>query len=428
MKSKLQNLHQSYCRWSIVALFLFGVVSGIPLVLAGSTLGVWMCEEGISIKTIGYFSIVTTPYSFKFLWAPFIDSFEIPFLYRRFGRRRSWLIVTQILLSITVICFSQKNIVENMLSTAIYVTCIAFLAATQDIIIDAFRLEFLVPEDQGVGTAANIFGFRVGMLIAGAGALYGAHFFAWDIIYSAMGIIIAFGLIVTFTVKEPTYIKKHNFTNLAQILHHNVVTPLQNFTIKPKWYYIFILVIIYKLPDAFAGHMATPFFIHLGFTKIQIATIVKTYGFVATISGCFLGSYMILKIGIMRALLFAAFLQILSNFTCFTQCFMGNSISFLTLAITIEHIFGGIQSTVFVAFLSNLCTNKEFTATEYALLSSLSSFGRTFLSSPSGHIVALLGWPSFFIFCCLVGVLPIIVIKLFSKYYDEKLFLKKLKV
>lgn len=390
----------------IITIALLGFSSGLPLALTSATLGFWLAEAGVSLKEIAIFGLVATPYALKFLWAPLMDAAPIPVLHQLLGRRRSWLIVTQSMLMASLIFLGLSNPVEAPWWMALAAVLVAFSSASQDIVIDAYRVEILKPEQYGAGAAAIIFGYRMGMIAAGAGALMLSKYYGWELTYMVMAALVLVGMATVLLNKEPEVI--HEQTKARQHgvvpwLYHAVVMPFSDFMRRKYWLGILLFILLYKMADAFMGVMANPFYVKIGFDKADIATIVKVYGVIATIVGGFIGGSMVLRLGMVRSLWICGIAQMLTNLMFSAQALIGPDTGFLALTITLENLSGGMGGAAFVAFMSRLC-NVQFTATQYALLSSFASFGRTWLSAPAGWFAEGMGWPVFFAFSTVLGI------------------------
>lgn len=403
-----------YFNRKILTIILLGFVSGLPLSLTASTLGIWMAKVGVSKTAIGLFALVGIPYVIKFLWAPFIDHLRLPLLTEILGRRRSWIIFSEILLMISIITLGAFDPTVNPWNTACLALLVAIFSATQDIVIDAYRIEILKPEEQGAGAAAAVFGHRVGMLVSGAGALYLSTYLGWQQTYFIMAFLILIGFAAIFIAGEPaTSIDKYGDTKYW--LKKAVINPFSEFISREKnWLYILLFIILYKLGDAFAGVMTGPFLIDIGFTEKQIASVVKLYGFFATMLGIFIGGALVKKWGLVRNLWMGGVLQMISNLMFVWQTHAGNDLFVLTLTISIENFTAGVGTAAIVAYISNLC-NINYTATQYALFSALAAVGRTMLSSSSGHFADSYGWVNFFLLSTVIAVPALLMLVLISK-------------
>ena len=397
----------------VIGIMFLGFSSGLPLLLTFSTLSIWLTEVGVSKTAIGLFALVGAPYTFKFLWAPIVDHFRIPFLTARLGPRRSWMILTQLALRCAVIGLGATNPAENLGWTAILSLVVTFCSASQDIVIDAYRVEILEERQYGAGAAMIVFGYRIGMLGSGAGALYLASSMDWSVVYAIMGALVTVGIVTVLLNPEPARLVNEIpstatnrgswLCNTSSWIHAAAISPFIDFMRRRDWATILLFVIFYKLGDTLAGTMANPFYLELQFTKIEIANISKLFGLLSTLLGGFLGGILVIRIGIMRSLLICGVLQMLSNLMFAIQALIGHSIPMLTLTIGIENLSGGMGTAAFVAYLSSLCS-ASYTATQYALLSALMSLPRTILSASAGWLADHLSWLSFFLLTTLAAV------------------------
>lgn len=394
----LKNTLRAYGDRRIAIILLLGFSSGLPLLLSASTLGIWLAEDGISKATIGVFSLVGLPYTCKFLWAPFFDRARIPGLSAWMGQRRSFMLVLQALLFCVLIMLGCVTPSEYPVATALLALLVAFLSASQDIVIDAFRVEILDETSYGPGAATVVFGYRLGMLAAGAGALYLASLLSWHLAYAIMAALMLVGMIAVMLSTEPPA-QSMPKTSLRRAMSDHVRAFIQ----KRDWLFIVLLIATYKLGDAFFTTMANVFFLELNYSKVEIANVYKIFGLVATIFGGFIAGFMSAKMGIMRAMLIAGVIHVVLNLVFVAQAYVGYNLPFLFMAITVENITAGMTTVMLVAFISSQCDIKN-TAAHYALLSSLAAIPRTVLSSSAGYCADLLGWPMFFAFTSLLGV------------------------
>jgi PAT family beta-lactamase induction signal transducer AmpG len=401
-----------YARPKILAILVLGFVSGLPLALTASTLGVWLTEAHISKTSIGLFAAIATPYALKFLWSPLIDGTSFPILSRWLGHRSGWLIATQILLIISIMLLGLADPAINPWMTALCALLVATASASQDIVIDAYRVESLTPEQQGAGAATIVLGYRLGMIVSSAGALYLASHMSWLMTYWIMASLIGVGILTVLLSGEPMRSKDYTHDyhgNIAQWLRDSVIAPFADFMTRPQWVTILLFIILYKFADAFMGVMTNPFLLELGFTKEDIASIVKLYGLLATIAGSFVGGAMVARIGALRSLWICGIAHGLTNLMFVVQAHAGADMHILALGISMENFSGGMGTAAFVAYLSSLC-NVRFTATQYALLSSFAAFGRTWLSTPAGWFADMLGWEAFFWLAAALAIPGLIVL------------------
>lgn len=391
----------------MLSILLLGFSSGLPLALTMGTLTIWLSEDGVSKASIGAFALVGLPYTFKFVWSPLVDQMPIPFLTKILGRRRAWMLFTQAILIVSIIALGQTHPSADPALTAFLALLVAFCSASQDIVIDAYRVDILDEKTYGAGAASTVLGYRISMLVSGAGALYLATFYPWSFVYNAMAALIGIGIITTLLCKEPKFTEKEKTaaqqSSKRAWLHHAIIDPFTNFTTHKNWIIILIFIMLYKLGDAFAGNMSSPFFIETGFSKIEIANITKVFGFIAMIVGIILGNFVVTRLGIIRALFICGLFQMFSNLVFVLQAQMGHDVSILALTIGTENIAGGMGTAALVAYLSTLC-NISYSATQYALLSSLTAVGRTFLSSTAGVLAENVSWTMFFIVSTIIAL------------------------
>ncbi|MEM7617496.1 MAG: hypothetical protein AAF195_03855 [Pseudomonadota bacterium] len=525
----------------LLIILMLGFSSGLPLLLTGSTLTLWLADVGINITTIGLLAAVGTPYSLKFLWSQFIDHIPLPILNKFLGQRRSWMLVTQLLLMYSIYKLGTSDPLNNILMVTIWALAVAIASASQDIAVDAYRIELLEEKLQGYGAASYVFGYRMAMLVAGAGIIYLSTFLhmnidpnvtnlasdtqnneraailaneikmeQWSTGYFYMALLMLVGVIATLLGpkitnadgetsdpatdinNENTASKKFsvkiilcslfailsllayylwtdsdnlqlilndiNITNSYKIdlyrplmllftsiyvitlllllviystsksIKYILIEPFKDFTKRPSWILIILFVILFKFGDAFAGSLISKFLIDIEFDKITIANIVKSFGMIATIIGAALGGVMIKYIGIYKSLWVSGILQMLSNLMFAVQAYFGNITEILALTITVENLSGGMGTSAFVAYLSMLC-NRQFTATQYALVSSLSATARTILVSMIfvvdlsyfGEIsfVERLGWINFFVLTTLTAIPGLFILHRLTKSLEK---------
>lgn len=416
-----------YFRRRILVVLLLGFSSGLPLLLSFSTLSTWMREVGVDLTSIGLFSLVGLPYTVKFLWAPMMDRLPLPPLTGWLGRRRGWMVATQLALIVTLLALGTTNPLSSPLLMALFGVLVAFFSASQDIVVDAYRIETLEETEQGAGAAAYVLGYRLGILAAGAGALLLADSLGWFPAYAAMAALMLVGLITILSNPEPVTAEPDALVGVARPgagaleraalwLSEAVVAPFVEFLKRPWAWLILLFILLYKLGDAFLGSMTNPFYIDVGFTKTEIAQVTKAFGLVALLAGLVVGGLMVRRLGMMWALLICGVLQAASNLVFAVQAMVGNELWMLMITIGVENATGGMGTAAFIAYLSRL-TNVAFTATQYALLSSFMAFGRTVLASPSGWAAQQLGWIEFFVASTAIAVpgllLLVVLMRLF---------------
>ncbi len=396
-----------YVEPRLIIIFVMGFASGLPLALSSATLFFWLRETGVSLAAIGLFALLGTPYNVKFFWAPFIDQVPVPLLSRLLGRRRSWMLVVQVGLMVAIAGVGFSTPEQTPLLTAICALAVAFFSASQDIVIDAYRIEILDKNEQGAGAAMTQAGYRLGAIVAGAGALFLAEVIDWSLVYTFMAALVVVGMVVAVLAPDPD--RRHfipSDTRSYQGVRAAVVDPFREFFQRnsPKVALIILgFILLYKFGDAYAGVMAYPFYFDTGFTKSEVATVSKIFGVIMTVTGVFIGGLIVKRYGIMQSLLGCGILQMLSNLMYAAQAMVGHDVGFLYFTIGIETLSGGMGSSAFVAYLSVLC-NKAYAGTQFALFTSFMAFGRTLLSASSGWVVEQIGWFDFFIISTLVAL------------------------
>ena len=383
----------------MLVLTLLGFASGFPFLLVFSTLSLWLKDVGWSYKAIGAISMVKIPYAFKFLYSPIVDGLKIPVLWR-LGRRRSWAILAQICLFVSIFgmsCFTPEKGVLYLVLTAL---AVSFSSATLDIALDAFRVEMFEkePQNQASGSAIFVLGYRFGLLFSGAGALMLSSFIGWNTVYLVMSCGAFVGIITLLFAKEPvayTY-QKAKIKSFRAFLTERFVAPLQNFASNSHWKLILCLIFIYRLSDAYIGPMSYPFYSDMGFSNVEIAYVIKIYGMAATILGGLYGGLFLKKYGIYKGLYVCVFTQGFTTAFYAVQAYAGHHLPMLVLTISMENFSSGMATAALVAYMSSLC-NIYYTATQYALLSSLMSVARDFFAATSGLLLEKTGWPLFFV-------------------------------
>jgi PAT family beta-lactamase induction signal transducer AmpG len=433
-RPSLADMLAVYLKRRVLIVMFLGFSSGLPLALSGSTLSIWMTEVGVNLKTIGLFALVGTPYTIKFLWAPLIDALNVPLLSRRFGRRRGWLLLLQFIL-IGVIAFvgiSDPSV--SPFIVALGVLLVATASATQDIVVDAFRIESLDESEQAAGMAAYVAGYRIGTLASTAGALFLVsgfqtfgldHHGAWRAGYFAMAALVLVGVVTTLAATEPQKSAGAEATLVRENRLHRVydaaLGAFTEFLSRDLAFVALAFVVLFKLTDALSGVMTAPFVIDLGFSRNEYAAIIKGVGFAATLLGGFAGGFLARALTLPVSLLIGAVVQGLANFGFSWQAVLGHDITWLTFAIVLENFTSAVATVVFVAYLSALCRNPLHTATQYALLAALAAVGRTYLSAGAGYIVTGfggfpgVGWAWFFAICGVAG-LPALILLAFLQH------------
>jgi len=382
--------------WLLVAV---GFASGLPLWLTGVTLSAWMKDEGVNLKTIGVFALVSMPYTFKVLWAPLMDRYTLPFL----GRRRGWMLVTQVLLMGAIAAMGLVNPKDAPVTMAAMAVLVTFLSASQDIVADAWRTDILTTEERGLGNSTYVTGYRLGMLTAGALALTLSDVVGWSRTYFVMGLLMAVGVVATLLAPEPQGTRPPR--NLADA----VVKPFAEYFTRKGAVPVLMFLVLYKLGDAIAAGMVTPFYKELGFSNTEIGALSKGLGMVSTIAGGLLAGVVMVKLGTRRSLFIFGAAQALTNLMFLGLSLVGKNDLMLAATITIDNLCGGLAVTAFAAYLMSLC-HKSFSATQYALLSALGTVANRLISATSGYLAEALGWPAFFAGTVLLAVPALVLL------------------
>ncbi len=420
-----------YAQPKVLGMIFLGFSAGLPFLLVFSTLSAWLRDEGVSRSIIGFFSWVGITYSIKVFWAPVVDRMPLPLLTRLFGKRRSWMLIAQLGIALGLVGMGLSDTQSQLSQIALFAVWVAFCSATQDIVIDAYRIEAVVAEYQGAMAAAYVLGYRLALLFAGAGAFYIADFTNWHSAYFVMAIAMSVGVITTLLIREPHHPSESEAepfeSQLNAALHLNseqsvltralrgfvasVVGPFVEFFSRTGRIGVLILALIavYKLSDITMGVMANPFYLDLGFSKKEIAEVSKIFGFFMTILGASLGGVLVMRYGIMRPLLFGAVLVASTNFLFALLALVEPDLVLLAAVVSADNLSGGLATSVFIAYLSSL-THSGYTATQYALFSSLMTLPAKLLGGLSGVIVDHYGYYLFFVYAAIIGAPAIILV------------------
>lgn len=467
-QTRLQGL-EVYLNRRVIAVLFLGFSSGLPILLILRTLSAWLADIGVDKSTIGLFGFVLAPYTFKFIWAPFMDRMSLPPLTSLFGRRRGWLLASQACLMVAIFALGQTDPTVDLFMTALAAFTVAFFSASQDIVIDAYRIELLTEDQQGAGAANVVTGYRLGMWVAGAGALYIADQAGWSSAYTVMALLILIGVATVLILPEPDIdapkqlfgevtiadqrsrylflllaaglgvllaliigdqyglrvgivgglITAALFAALSLVFNRSsafregAIEPFQDFfqrngvTIAVV---ILAFISLFKASDVLLTLMANPFYLETGFTKSQIAWVSGTFGFFVTFLGSYIAGLMIYRIGIMPGLWISGILMMASNLMFALQAYVGADYTLFHLTILIENLSGGMGTTAFVAYLASLC-NRRYTAVQYALLTSfMQMLGKYLIVPSSGFLVESMGWIQFFILSSLAGIPALILL------------------
>jgi PAT family beta-lactamase induction signal transducer AmpG len=408
----------------VVSLAFLGFSAGLPYLLVFSTLTAWLRDEGVSRSAIGFFAWVGMMYSIKVVWAPFVDRLKLPWLNRTLGRRRSWMLLAQLGIMLALVGMSWVG-PSQLTSLAVLALVVAFSSATQDIAIDAYRIEAAPAQDQAALSAAYILGYRSALLVSGAGALYAAEYLGWAEAYQVMALCGGVGLVTTLLIPRPALANDESAPGAKAApptwpgLHGLFLAPIADFFVRNGRFAMFLLsfIALYRLSDITMGIMANPFYLDLGYTKLQIANIAKGLGFALSILGSFLGGVLVVRWGVLMTLLIGGVAVALTNLLFALLALTEPNLVWLALIIGADNLSGGIAATSFIAYLSSL-THTAYTATQYALFSSLMTLPGKFTSGFSGIAVDTFGYPLFFVGAGVLGV-PAIVMVLYLVHRER---------
>jgi PAT family beta-lactamase induction signal transducer AmpG len=378
----------------MLSMVLLGYASGLPLLLIGSTLQAWMTDEGVDLGAIGMVSLIGMPYVVKFLWAPFLDRFTLPFL----SRRKGWMVLFQVLLVVAILGLSFTNPRSDIYLTCGWAFLIALFSASQDVVIDAYRREVLPDEELGLGSSLYVTGYRLAMLVSGALALIIADQVPWKDVYLWLAAFMA--PTVLFTLVSPAE-SKH--ISIPADLRTAIVGPLVDFFSRRGAWIMLLFILLYKVGDSMASNMTTPFILATGYSKTDIGTVAKSFGMIATILGGIVGGTLMLRMNLKFSLILFGVLQAVSTLGFSVLAHLPVTFASLAAVIAFENLASGMGTAAYSAYMASL-TNKQFTATQYALLTALMGIPRVILSSPTGWMAERMGWDLFFVFCTVVAV------------------------
>lgn len=421
-----------YMQPQVRSMIFLGFSAGLPFLLVFSTLSAWLRDEGVERSVIGFFSWVGITYSIKVFWAPVVDKLPLPFLTKFLGKRRGWMLLAQLGVIVGLVGMGSSDSHSQLQQVALFAVWVAFCSATQDVVIDAYRIESVVPEFQGAMAATYVLGYRIALLMSGAGAFYIADYASWKIAYFIMAAAMSVGLITTFCLREPEY--KHcgergeNISTERQGIWLRLFLGFIDAVLNPFVEFfarngrvgllILMLIAVYKMSDITMGVMANPFYLDLGFSKKDIADISKVFGFFMTIAGAAVGGALVVRYGIMRPLLLGAIMVAATNLLFAVLAISKPSLLLLSGVISADNLSGGIATSVFIAYLSSL-TSSAYTATQYALFSSLMTLPAQLLGGFSGVVVDSYGYTVFFIYASAVGLPSIVLVLLLMRYQER---------
>ncbi|TPQ24508.1 AmpG family muropeptide MFS transporter [Methylomonas koyamae] len=428
--SSWRSAFSIYTQPRVLGMIWLGFSAGLPFSLTSSTLSAWLADADVSLAVIGYFSLVGVAYSVKVLWAPVVDRLPLPLFCRWLGKRRGWIFGAQIGIALGLFGMGGLDVHQELAKMAWLAIWVAFCSATQDVAIDAYRIEIVAPEIQGAMAAMYVFGYRLSLLLAGAGVLYIAEYQSWSAAYQGMALTMSVGMVATLLAREPARLVDERVERLEQSVEvalgvsgvrslsasllrwfsDAVVSPFVEFFQRngKNGARILLLIAVYKMSDIAMGVMANPFYLELGFSKKDIADVTKVFGFFMTIVGTSIGGVLVVRFGIMRPLLFGAVIVAATNLLFAALALVQPDIVLLAGVISADNLSGGIASAAFIAYLSSL-TNSAYTATQYALFSSLMTLPAKLIGGVSGDLVAQFGYAVFFMYSTVIGV-PAIVL------------------
>ena len=378
----------------MLTMIMMGYCSGLPLLLTGGTLQAWMTDEKIDLTSIGMVSLIGMPYVLKFLWAPFLDRFQLPF----FGRRKGWMILFQILILVSIFGLSLSHPKTNLMMVLGWAFCIALFSASQDVVVDAYRREIMPDEELGLGSSLYVNGYRLAMIVSGSLALNMADVMPFSNVYQIMALCMLPAIF--FTIIAPK--ESHTF-KLPTNMKEAVFGPLQEFFTRKGALIVLLFILMYKVGDSMAANMTTPFILQLGYSKTDLGNVAKLFGLVSTIIGGLIGGIMMLRFNMKWALIFFGLLQAVSTLGFAILPSMPVSLSSLAIVVAFENLASGMGTAAYAAYMASI-TNKQFTATQYALLTALMGIPRVILASPTGKMVEVLGWEMFFVVCTVVAI------------------------
>jgi len=419
-----------YVQPRVRGMIFLGFSAGLPFLLVFSTLSAWLRDEGVERSVIGFFSWIGVTYSIKVFWAPVVDRLSLPFLTKFLGKRRSWMLLAQLGVVVGLVGMGSSDSHSQLQQIALFAVWVAFCSATQDVVIDAYRIESVNPEYQGAMAATYVLGYRIALLVAGAGAFYIADYASWKVAYFVMAAAMSVGLVTTLCLKEPDHkhfegrlgenvaVKRQNIWRRLSISFVDAVLhPFVEFFGRngKVGLLILMLIAVYKMSDITMGVMANPFYLDLGFSKKDIADISKVFGFFMTIAGAAMGGVLVVRYGIMRPLLLGAVMVAATNLLFAVLAVSDPNLLLLAGVISADNLSGGIATSVFIAYLSSL-TSTAYTATQYALFSSLMTLPAQLLGGFSGVVVDSYGYTVFFIYASTVGLPAIVLVLLLMRY------------
>jgi PAT family beta-lactamase induction signal transducer AmpG len=411
---------QVYLEFRVILILLLGFSSGLPLLLVYGTLSAWLHDEGVSLTVIGWFSVASSAYALKFMWAPLVDRCPLPLLTPLMGQRRSWLLFSQLCVVGAILMLGGSNPGDDLTMTAMCAVILAFASATQDIVVDAYRIEVLDETRMGAGASNYVVGYRIATFVSGAGALIIADQAGWFAAYAVIAALVLVGILATIIGPEPD--RSADVDDVTKSAHQSKLghtidvlksyfwMPFADFMTRRNWIAVLLFIALYKYGDALLGVMANPFYLDIGFSKTEIGLVTKGFGLAMTLLGGVLGGAFVVRFGTLNALMIGGVLQAASNGVFALQAWIGPELPMLFVTIGVENLTGGIGTIAFIAYLSGLC-NVAYTATQFALFSSLMAFTRTVLASGGGWLADQIDWVSYFLltgFAAIPGLMMLV--------------------
>ena len=444
MIARLKAWFEPYRDRRMLTILALGFSSGLPVPLVFANLSIWLTDSGVSRTEIGLFALAATPYAINFLWAPLVDRLKLPFFTATFGRRRGWALCMQLLLIVAILFMSQTQPSTNLFLVALAALFVTSISATQDIVIDAYRIDVLEPEQFGAGSAAAIWGWHLGgTLVGGAGGLLLAQSLGWNMAYVVLALGVTVGMAAILLSPEPTPKPSpesqaheaavtqtiHNVgwlggrsADMVSWFYTAAVAPFVDFMKRDGWWLVLLFILIFKFGDALLGRMSPVLYRELGFSLGEIAGVMKVYGFIANGIGIIVGGILAARIGVFRALLTAGILTAMTNLTYVWLALAGQDMLVFSIAVISDNFTTGLGTVAFVAYLSSLC-NVAYTATQYALLASFGNLGRIWLSASAGWMVDTLdgAWAMFFWFTAVIALLGLPLLLILMRRYPAAL-------
>ncbi|MEN8236103.1 MAG: MFS transporter [Pseudomonadota bacterium] len=412
----LLNSSRIYLERRVFGVLLLGFSSGLPFLLTLGTLQAWLERVGISKTTIGLFALATAPYALKFLWAPLTDHLPIPYLSSKLGLKRSWLLLSQLTLALALMGLGTTDPAQNIAHTAFATFLVCLCASFQDNAMEAYRIETLNEKEMGPGAGASVLGFRIGMLVSGGGALYLAAYCPWKVVYALMATCVSIGMVATLLI--PNSDRERTIACQRKKPHQAMWPAITSFLQNQDWKIILLFILCYKVGDTGLNMMSIPFLLEMGFSKLEIASIAKTFGFFAMVAGGFIGGLLLLHLSLLKNLALGISLLMTSSVMFMIQAVLGHDTTFLMLTMGVENLACGMSAAALIAYLSKCC-HVPYTATHYALFSSFSSVVRIGLSVGAGWLADQVSWMTFYGIIA-VGCLPaLMLLSRFSLHFYE---------